>query len=215
MQGATDKDTFDHELKSWISAQALNQAPSLQADYKSVIAAYPGNPYNDEKIRRFVADLRLYWTNYITEMISTKRVPDGKPWGVIPELKGDLLNSDASQCFNVMVCSFTPASLKGILFISCRKMFEADQGANFAAEMSVLANDWKTRFGSQETPFFYTIPGKELAPKVTRPEAISGKNAGYEMTQWWGVRRGDKDGEAEAIQQCREVVDFVVREAYK
>ena len=216
MQGATGKDDVDQELKSWISADALNQAPSLMEDYKSVIAMYPGNPYYDANVRRYVADWKKYWGEYIPEMIATKKVPDGKTWGTYPSLANSATPSEASQGYNVMVCSFTPARLKGILFISSPKMVEADQGANYGSELSVLANDWKKKFGSPEALFFYTIPSKELAPKVTKPEQITGKSDGYEMAHAWTTsKRGDKAGEAVVNKQCLGLIDFIINEAYK
>ena len=47
MQSATNKGVVDPALKSWISADCLNQTPSLMADYQSVIAMFPGNPFYD------------------------------------------------------------------------------------------------------------------------------------------------------------------------
>ena len=149
-------------------------------------------------------------------MIATKKVPDGKAWGTYPSLANNATPSEASQGYNVMVCSFTPARLKGILFISSPKMMETDQGANYGSELSVLANDWKKKFGSPDAHFFYTIPSKELAPKVTKPGQIAGKSAGYEMAHaWTTTKRGDKAGEAVVNKQCQGLVEFIVNEAYK
>ena len=133
MQGATAKEDVDQELKSWISADALNQAPSLMEDYKRVIAQFPGNPYYDANVKRYVADWKRYWDEYIPEMMATRKVPDGKAWGTYPSLVNNATHSEASQSYNVMVCSFTPARLKGILFLCSPKMVEADQGANYGS----------------------------------------------------------------------------------
>ena len=80
----------------------------------------------------------------------------------------------------------------------------------------MLANDWKKKFASPEAHFFYTIPSKELAPKVTKPEQITGKSAGYEIAHaWTTTKRGDKAGEAAVNKQCLELIDFIINEAYK
>lgn len=61
-----------------------------------------------------------------------------------------------------------------------------------------------------------TISSKELAPKVTKPSQIKGKNAGYEIGRpWTTAKRGDKAGEAAVIKQCQGLVDFIVNETYK
>jgi len=215
MQGAGEKEGADQPVKSWISADALNQAPSLMEDYKSVIAMFPGNGYYDANVKRYVAEWKKYWADYIPEMIATKKVPDGKAWGTYPAMASDSAQSEASQGYNVMVCSFTPASFKGIIFLSSPKMLEADQGATFGTELSVLANNWKAKFGCPDPYFFYTIPSKELAPKVTKPDGIKGKSMGYEMSHGWTAKRGDKAGEAAVGKQCQGLVDLVIGEAYK
>ena len=63
-------------------------------------------------------------------------------------------------------------------------MVAKDQGAQFGEQMSALANGWKQRFGGEDSPFFYTIPNKSLAPKVTHPESIQGRAKGVEITSW-------------------------------
>ena len=76
------------------------------------------------------------------------------------------------------------AALKGIIFLSGDNMVAADQGANYGPELTALANSLKKGFGNEETPFYYTIPSKALAPKLTQPKAIKGKNTGVELSDW-------------------------------
>ncbi len=63
-------------------------------------------------------------------------------------------------------------------------MVAADQGANYGPEFTALANSWKKRFGNENTHFYYTIPSKALAPKLTKPESIQGKNTAVEVSKW-------------------------------
>jgi hypothetical protein len=83
-----------------------------------------------------------------------------------------------------MVHSFTPAGLKGIIFLASPEMFTKDEGAHYGQQLSALANCWKDRFGGEDSHFFYTIPGEGLAPKVAAPTAIDGKSTAIEVSDW-------------------------------
>ena len=61
----------------------------------------------------------------------------------------------------------TPGSFKGIIFLASPEMLTKNQRVNFGEQLSVLANCWKDRFGSEDPHFFYTMPSKELAAKIT------------------------------------------------
>jgi len=171
------------DLKSWVPSEYLNQAPSLMDDYKNLAAAQPGNPYYDENVRRYIAAWNTYWGEYIPAMIASRKVPDGAAWGQYPALSS-AITSKASQVYNVMVHSFTPADLKGILFLTSPAMVKNDQGANFGEQLSALANSWEEKFGGKDQSFIYTIPNKALAPEITSPKAIKGKSAAIEIGDW-------------------------------
>jgi sialate O-acetylesterase len=162
-------------LKSWIPQEALLHAPSLMADYQELATVVPGNPYYDANAKRYVAAWQEYWSDYIPEMIATKAVPDAVAWGGYPALDASV-TSTASQTYNVLVHSFTPGSFKGVLFLSSEAMVTEDEGAHFGAELSVLANGWKKRMGGEDPYFFYTIPERAVAPKITRPKTIVGRS---------------------------------------
>ena len=172
------------ELKCWIGADDLKQAPSLMEDYKQLGGLKPGNLFYDANIRRYIADWKKYWSEYIPPMIADKRVPDGQAWGIYPTLSGGSITTKAAQSYNVMVHSFWPGSFKGIVFLCSQKMFKADQGAHFGEQLSVLANSWKDKFGCPDPHFFYTIPTKKLAPKITKPASIKGASTALEIDQW-------------------------------
>jgi hypothetical protein len=121
-------------------------------------------------------------------MMAAQAVPDGGSWGQLPSPKPEVGDSTATFEYNVYVHCFTPAALSGILFLTGESMVADDQGANFGPEMSVLANSFKTRFtlwqDGADIPFFYTVPGKALAPKLTKPEGIKGRSTAVELDDW-------------------------------
>ncbi len=183
MQTSKEKTSPDAELKEWIPARCLNQAPSLMKDYGQLAAIRPGNPIYDANVRNYIGQWKKYWSEYVPEMISTKRVPDAAPWGKYPALGGDVTTT-ASQTYNVLVDSFTPGSFKGVVFLCGQDMVAADQGANYGEQLSALVNSWKELFGGEDTNFFYTVPSKTLATKITVPGTIKGKSTGIEINKW-------------------------------
>lgn len=176
----------DGELKRWIPAEDLDQAPSLMEDFKELAALRPGNAYYEANARRYLADWKRYWSEYIPEMIATRRVPDGKVWGDYPTLAGHG-TSTAAQTYNVMTHSFTPAALRGIIFLAGPGQVARDEGANFGPELAVLAGGWRRRFGGEPLPFIYTIPSRKLAPKITAPTDIEGPRRAVEVSDWSDV----------------------------
>lgn len=174
-------------IKSWISPEDLNLAPSLMKDYMDLGAVRPGNPYYDANARNYISEWKKYWSEYIPELISTRRVPDEIPWGSYPSLNASV-TSTASEVYNVMVLSFTPASFKGAIFLCSENMFEEDLGALFGEQVSALANSWKKGFGG-DPHFYYTIPSKALAPKIAPPNGIKGASTKIEISDWSDVSR--------------------------
>ena len=174
----------DVALKNWISVDFLNQAPSLMEDYKTVGSQYPDNPYYLENIRRYIADWRNYWGKYIPDMIETKFVPDAAAWGHYPSPAPKIGDSQATATYNVYVECFSPAQLSGIVFLCGKAMAAEEQGAKFGSEMSVLGNCLKTKLGAGDVPFIYSMPSSTLAPKLTKPESIKGRNAAVEINKW-------------------------------
>lgn len=111
---------------------------------------------------------------------------DGSVWQAESMLyrEGDSQHDLASEVYNVMVHSFTPAAFKGIVFLTSKKMCAEDGGANLGAELCALANSWKQQFGGADQHFFYTIPSKALAPRVTLPTDIEGQSTAVEIADW-------------------------------
>ena len=178
----------DIPLKNWIAPSFLKDTPTLMPDYKTIGSQYFDNPYYLANVQRYIKEWQAYWGEHIPAMMQTKAVPDGSSWGQLPSPKPDIGDSTATFEYNVYVHCFTPAALSGIVFLTGESMVADDQGANFGPEMTVLANSFKTRFSlwqdDEDIPFFYTVPGKALAPKLTPPKAIKGKNTAVKLDDW-------------------------------
>jgi hypothetical protein len=185
-------------IKNWIAASFLKDAPSLMEDYKTVGSQYFDNPYYLANVRRYIAQWKQYWGEHIPAMMETKAAPDGSSWGHYPSPKPQVGDSTATWTYNVYVHCFTPAALRGVLFLTGESMVAEDQGANFGPEMSALANCLKARFAlghnGEDIPFLYTVPSKTLAPKLTKPKAIKGKSVAVELNDW-----SDVSGVLEAV----------------
>ncbi|MCF7849919.1 MAG: hypothetical protein K9M45_13790, partial [Kiritimatiellales bacterium] len=164
----------DIPLKNWIAPSFLKDTPSLMEDYKTVGSQYFDNPYYLANVRRYMAEWKAYWGDYIPAMMQTRAVPAGSSWAQLPSPKPQVGDSTATFEYNVYVHCFTPTALSGILFITGESMVAGDQAAaNFGPEISVLANSFKARFTLWQTgediPFIYTVPGESLAPNLTQP----------------------------------------------
>jgi len=207
-------DGDDLELKHWIGFDHLKQAPSRLADYKDLGAVIPGNPYYDANARRYVAAWKAYWGEYIPQMIATKAAPDGAAWGSYPTLASSVTTT-ASQAYNIMVYPFSDCRFKGIIFLCGEKMFAEDQGANYGPELSALANCLKDDFGGADPCFVYTIPSKRLASKITKPTAIQGQIAAYEIDHWLTLNRGKVEDPDAANKQFTGLIERVVDEVYE
>ncbi len=144
---------------------------------------YPGNPYYLDNIRRYIAEWKSYWGEYIPEMMRTKAVPDGKTWGSIPSSKPKIGDSGATQIYNIYVHPFAPTALSGVIFLTGESMFREDEGVNFGPEMAAVVKTFKTSFGG-DVPVIYTVPAKELIPKLTMPANIEGKSTAVEISDW-------------------------------
>ena len=147
MQSSTGKSGDNPPLKSWIPFHALADAPSLAEDYAKLGSTYPGSPSYNHNLRRYVADWKTYWAEYVPQMIETGKVPDASPWGVMPQLASKADQSEATQSYNVMVHSFTPATLKGFAFINTQAMRRQLGETKFNEQLEVLTRSMRARFG--------------------------------------------------------------------
>jgi len=182
------------ELGAPFRDNAILQRDMKVPVYKTVGSKYRDNPYYLANVRRYIAEWKAYWREHIPAMQQTKAVPDGSVWGSYPSPKPQVGDSTATWTYNVYVHCFTPAALSGIVFLSGELMVADDQGANFGPEMSALAKCFKTRFGGDDAPFIYTVPGKALAPKITQAKQIKGKSVAVQLNDW-----SDVSGVIEAV----------------
>jgi len=214
MQSAGGKNAEQAALKHWIAAEDLGRAPSLKADYDQLASMFPGTKPYEANVQRYLNAWKKYWSEYIPALMATKAVPDGQGWGSYPGLAG-LINTDASQVYNVMVDSFTPAGLKGIIFMSGKKMMEADQGAHFGEQLAALANGWKEKFACPDPVFLYTVPGASLAPKITKPEGIKGRSIAMEINNWPLEKAVSNDPKPAGDPVPAALIEKVLTEVYK
>jgi len=192
---SSDYGTTNPELKGWIAPMYLNKTSSLMNDYKIIGSLDPTNPYYLSNMRRYLADWKVYWGEYIPEMIATKAVPDGIPWGTYPTVLPKE-KTRATHTYNRLVDSFRPTPLKGVVFITSDVMVEGENARNFGPEMSVLANCLKATFaprqgsgqGGDDVPFIYSMPTKDVVPGITTPKGIEGESVAVEVADWMDVR---------------------------
>jgi sialate O-acetylesterase len=214
MQSAGGKDVAEAELKYWIDEQSLAKVPSLAVDFKQLAGMDPATEYYAAFARSYITAWKKYWSEYIPTMITEKRVPDGISWGTYPTFGGKI-TTEAAQSYNVLTCPFTPASVKGIIFLTGEAMFKKDQGANFGEQFTVMANSWKTKFGGEDPAFYYTIPSQALAAKVGKPGKINGRSIPLEISSWPLANPKEKDAAAAVNAQMQALIEKIVGEAYK
>ena len=169
-------------LNSWIKFEDLKNAPSLKAHYENLAQVQPGNDLYDANVKRYIGAWKSYWSEFIPQMISTRGVPNGETWGTFPQLAGEV-TSLATQTHNVCTYSFAPGSFKGILFLTGSAMVADDQAENFGPELTALANGYIRDFGGK-AKFIYTLPSKELAPKISTPGKINGASVAIPVSDW-------------------------------
>jgi hypothetical protein len=210
MQVAGGKDAANPSLAGWIKAEDLAAAPSLAGDYDQLMSIVPGTPQYAAEARRYVAAWKAYWGEYVPELIRTKAVPDGEPWGKYPTF-GSSVATKAGENWNVMVESLTPGAYKGIVFLAGPGTVSADEGKHFGEQMKALADGWKKRFACEDPLFIYTLPSKELAPKITPPPPISGRSKAIPIATW---TKGDKKAEGGNGKIARGLIDAIMAAAY-
>ncbi|KPK50431.1 MAG: hypothetical protein AMK72_02330 [Planctomycetes bacterium SM23_25] len=197
------------QIKSWIGHTWLKQAPSLMADYKALQIIYPDNPAYFANVEALISDWKTFWKTVPRNVLAAKRFDEGQSSIAMPRLAA--VTSQATRAYNMLVTGFQPGNFKGIICLTPESFFAEDQGAHFGSEFSVLANCWKETFadrpgvgpGGVDPHFFYTIPSKTLAPKITRPAGIKGKSKAFEIAAW----SSDKE--------LLGFIDMVVQDAYK
>lgn len=172
----------DLDLPQWIGFDHLATAPSLRADFESLAATRPGNPFYEANARRYVAAWKAYWSDYVPGLIAAKRPPDAAAWGSYPSLREGVA-SEAAGAFNVMVAPFADYAFKGVVFLGGPKIVAVDDGARYAELLPAFAASWRATFGG--TPAFYFVaPAAGLAPEFTPPAGIVPPAIGVPIESW-------------------------------
>jgi sialate O-acetylesterase len=212
--GIIAMDERDLELKHWMDVYSLANAPSLEKDYKDIAAITPGTPYYKKNAERYINAWKKYWGDYIPEMIGTKAVPDEAAWGSYPEFAGKV-ETDATYYYNCMVACFKRTQFKGIVFVSEASTVAEADGAHFGEQMSALANGWKRHFKGEKDPhFIYTMPSKELAPKISKPEAIKGASTAFTVNAFTTKPAKGEKSPAGAHPSLEGLVEAAVKAVY-
>ena len=214
--------TRDPELgtKSWIRYEWLKQTPSLMADYKALQAGYPDNPAYFDNVETFISDWKTFWKTVPPNVLAAKRFDDGQSSMELPRFAGaGSGGSPATQTYNMLISSFNPGNFKGVICLTPQSFFVEDEGANFGSEFSVMANCWKDSFAGEDPHFFYTIPNRELAPKISQPKQIKGKSTAYEIGHWLTAKRKgsnvDEEDVAVVNKQLLGLIDLILNEVYE
>jgi sialate O-acetylesterase len=203
------KDGANPPLAGWIKAEDLAGASSLTADYDQLMSIVPGTSQYAAEANRYVGAWKNYWGDYVPELIRTKNVPDGKPWGEYPTF-GSTVTTKASENWNVLVESLAPGAFKGVVFLAGPGSVAGDEGEHFGEQMTALANGWTRRFGCADPLFVYTLPGKGIAPKITPPAAISGQSKAIPIAAW---PKAEKQAAEENARIARGLIDAIVAAA--
>ena len=203
-----DKDEI--RISNWIGYEWLKQTPSLAEYYEDMRPRYHPDPQDYiDRVTRHIADWQTFWKTVPPAVLASKRFDDGAASMAIPSLPAaEDGESSATETFNMLITSFNPANFRGVICLTPASFFEEDRGASFGSDFSVLANCWKKSFACGDPHFFYTIPSKELAPKITMPDKIKGKNTAHQINHWLTDKTNNN-------RQLMTLIDQVVSEAYK
>jgi sialate O-acetylesterase len=173
----------DLPIKAWVGYEWLKNVPAWKADADQLYSRYAPDPKAyAANAETFIADWKTYWEKIATDpAFRTSNASGGTPR--FPGAKG--VKTPATMTYNMLIAAFGPGNFKGIVCLTPKSFYAKDQGASFGEEFSVMANCWKETFArGQEILdpyFFYTMPGKASAPKVTKPSGIKGKSTGLEV----------------------------------
>jgi len=170
-------------IKGWVGYEWLKGVPGWKADVDELYSRYAPDPEAfASNAETFIKDCKGYWDKVATDPIfRTTNASGGMPR--FPGAKR--VRTPATMTYNMMTSTFSPANFKGIVCLTPKSFYADDQGEGFAAELAAMANCWKETFadGQQviDPHFFYTMPGKGVAPKIAGPEGIKGESTGLEV----------------------------------
>ncbi len=159
--------------------------PAWKADGDELYNRYAPDPkVYAANAETYINDWKTYWKNVSTDPAFEA--------GAMPRFPGaKAVETPATMTYNMLIAAFGPGNFKGVICLTPGSFMGEDEGANFGRQFSAMANSWKETFayGKQviDPHFFYTVPDKTLAPKITAPMRIKGKSTAYPMKEWLSV----------------------------
>ncbi|MBT3198580.1 MAG: hypothetical protein HN350_01570 [Phycisphaerales bacterium] len=172
----------DLPIKAWVGYDSLKQCPAWKGDADELYSRYAPDPkVYASNAETYISDWKAYWKKVATDPTFEA--------GAMPRFPGSKsVKTPATMTYNMLICAFGPGNFKGVICLTPKSFLGEDKGAGFGTRFSIMANSWKDTFayGKQvlDPHFFYTVPSKTLAPKITTPTGIKGKATAYEMNQW-------------------------------
>ena len=207
----------DIPIKGWVGYKWLGKIPAWKGDMDQLYSRYAPDP------KAYASNAEIYikdWQEYWKKVAVDPAFSISSDSGVMPRFPGAVrAKTPATMTYNMMIAAYGPANFKGVICFTPKSFIGEDEGASFGKEFSVMANCWKETFahGKQVIdPFFvYTVPAKELAPKLTSPEGIKGGNAAVEIAQWTDVKQDPKTRQPVIGDEVKAVLDAAVKAVYK
>ena len=199
-------------LKGWVGYDWLKQVPAWKADADELHTRYSPDP------TVFAANAATYtkdWQDYWNKLGNDPAFKSG----TLPRFpSAKAVKTPATMTYNMLIAAFNPASFKGVICLTPESFIGDDEGAGFGAEFAVMANCWKETFAAGDSPldpsFIYTLPGKSLAAKITKPTAIEGNSTAYEMNEWLAPGYDNETRQSVVGDELGKFLDAAVKAAY-
>ena len=175
-------DTPALPTKAWAGYETLKKIPAWKADVEQLKPMYEQNPATFQaNTSAFITLWKDYWKSVAANPYFES--------GAIPRFPGAVkVSTNAATAYNQSICAFTPGSFKAVLCLTGKGLLDENEGADFGRRFPVIVNCWKDAFawGKQTSAphFVYSLPTKDLAPKLTKPSGINGVSTAIELKKW-------------------------------
>ena len=201
----------DVPIKAWVGYPWLEQVSTWKADRDQLYSRYAPDPkVYAANAEAYIDDWKTYWKNVSTDPTFEA--------GAMPRFPGaKAVETEATMTYNMLIAAFGPANFKGVICITPESFMGENEGANFGPQFSAMANSWKETFayGKEviDPHFIFTMPSKELAPRITAPTEIKGKSTAYPVNQWLSV--GFENRQSVVGDELKTFLDAAVKAVYK
>ena len=200
-------------LKGWVGYEWLKQVPAWKADAEALHSRYSPDPtVYATNAETYIKDWKAYWTNLGSDPAFQS--------GALPRFpSAKAVKTPATMTYNMLVAAFGPANFKGVLCLTPQSFVAHDEGTAFGAQFAAMANCWKETFASGEQVldphFIYTLPGKEMAPKLSKPTAIKGQSTAYEVKEWLAPGYDNETRQSVVGEDLDKFLESAVKAVYK